>query len=167
MWSKNQNLSHTLSWKPFGTSAEQSHKAKTDEPSAWEFWPLRLRSQWELQAAGPLLPLSSSLCSQVWEPVSRASEYWQDLGHWATAGIQWKWAPDLPGTASTFQDLIFLVKGKSNLHGVLQWSKRETVNQFLSLPFSDWVALNASLTNQFLCFWSEREGPQIPKTLQL
>ena len=43
-----------------------------------------------------------------------------DSGRLAAACVKYKWAPMRSGTASTFQDLIFLVKGPKKLCGVLQ-----------------------------------------------
>lgn len=66
-----------------------------------------------------------------------------DSGRPAAAGVKHKWAPMRSGTASTFQDLIFLVKGpKQAVWGATKTQDQELRMSSLSAPV--WVALNAS-----------------------
>ena len=66
-----------------------------------------------------------------------------DAGCPAAAGVKHKWAPMRSGTASTFQDLIFLVKGpKQTVWGATKNQDQELRMSSLSAPV--WVALNAS-----------------------
>ena len=166
VWFKNQIFSHTLSWKPFGTPAQRATRSKLRTPQLGSSSLQRMPSQWELQAAWPLLPLGSPLESTGLRTSVRSSWVLTDSGRLAAAGVKYKWAPMRSGTASTFQDLIFLVKGPKKLCGVLQRAESRNWGWVLSLPLSGWPWMQVPHPS-VLHFWHEREGHCDPETLQL
>lgn len=155
MWFNNQNLSHTLFWKP------QLNRV------AWsKLINLQLGSSglWEWGLSGDYRQLSRC-CLWVALSAAHVQSFQVVTGFRSLSNRRhaMKWDPALSGTASTFQDLTFLVKGQKQA----AWGATMSWKQGLQTDFSFWpFCLGGfeckSLTNQFLHFWSEREGLHNP-----
>lgn len=75
-----------------------------------------------------------------------------DSGRPAAAGVKHKWAPMHSGTASTSQDLIFLVKGsKASCVGCYKELRAGTEDEFSLCPCLGGLKCK-SLTHQCLHF---------------